>query len=143
MRTVQLTQHKGDVRDRAFSALKLLQFLVMASDDAKLKLLKKQVLLDQVELLSDDMGSPERYFPQFRSAGLLDRNDCETIRHLVTTRDKVLKFVDILTEGRQGRDKRPAFDVLVGILNREGVHASVARELQKALAKAKEEELRE
>lgn len=116
---------------------------LMASDDAKLKLLKKQVLLDQVELLSDDMGSPERYFPQLRSAGLLDRYDCETIRHLVTTRDKVLKFVDMITEARQGREKRPSFDVLVEILNKEGVHASVARGLQRALAKAKDEELRE
>ena len=114
----------------------------MSSGDAKLVQLKKQVLLGQVQLLCDDLGTPERYFPHLRSAGLLDRHDCETIRHVVTTRDKVLKFVDII-EPRHGKDGRHAFDILVEVLNKEGVHSSVARGLQRALAKAREEEILE
>lgn len=108
---------------------------------SKVKELKKHVLLDQVVTLSEDLGSPERYFPQLRSAHLLDRFDCEKIRHEVTTQGKVEKFVDIITEGRD-RDGEAPFDVFVDILNKEGVHSSVARGLQKALAKAKEEERR-
>ena len=106
---------------------------------SEVKKLKKDVLQDHVATLSNDMGSPERYFPQFRSARLLDRFDCEKIRHKVTTQDKVQEFVDIISEGRE-RDGETPFDMLVDILNKEGVHSSVARGLQKALAKAKEEE---
>lgn len=109
---------------------------------SRVKALKKRVLQDQVDALTMDMGSPERYFPQLRSAGLLDKFDCEKIRHEVTGQDKVQKFVDILSEGRQGRDGRSAFDVLVDVLNREGVHSSVARGLQRELARAKEVEIR-
>lgn len=119
----------------------------MASDpeltDAKVRELKKQAILDQVELLSNDLGNPERYFPQLRSAGLLDRFDCETIRHQVTGREKVVKFVDIITEGRGGEDATPPFDLFVDILNQEGVHTSVARGLQRALARAKQRAVRE
>ena len=110
--------------------------------ESRVKELKKEVLLDYVEGFTNDMGSPERYFPQLRSAGLLDRFDCEKICHEVTTADKVQRFVDIIVEGRQGRDGRPVFDVLVDILNKEGIHSSVARGLQRALAKAKDEEIR-
>lgn len=111
----------------------------MSSGDAKLNQLKKEVLQGQVQLLCDDLGTPERYFPQLRSAGLLDRHDCETIRHLVTTRDKVLKFVDTI-DSRHGRDGRHALDVLADVLNKGRVHTAVARGLQRALARAKEEE---
>ena len=109
--------------------------------ETKVKQLKKQVLETQVQAFCEDMGNPERYFPQLRSAGVLDKDDCEVIRHEVTTKRKVEKFVDILCEGRQGRDGTPAFDVLVDVLNREGVHSSVARGMQKSLARAKEEEI--
>lgn len=109
--------------------------------ETKVKQLKKQVLETHVQALCEDMGNPERYFPQLRSAGVLDKDDCETIRHEVTTRRKVERFVDILCEGRQGRDGTPVFDVLVEVLNREGVHSSVARGMQKSLARAKVEEI--
>ena len=115
----------------------------MALTNSQLKALKKQVLKDQVQMLSDDMGSPERYFPELRSAGLLDKTDCERIKSLVTTKEKVLEFVDVLSEGRQGRDGSPPFDVLVEVLNRGEMHSEVARGLQRALEKAKEEEIRQ
>lgn len=113
----------------------------MELSDTKVNQLKRQVLETHVQAFCEDMGNPERYFPQLRSAGLLDKEDCETVRHEVTTRRKVEKFVDILCEGRQGRDETPAFDVLVEVLNREGVHSSVARGMQRSLARAKQEEI--
>lgn len=114
----------------------------MELSQAKVKSLKKQVLQDHVDILTTDLGDPDRYFPRLRSAGLLDRHDCEKIRHEVTTKDKVSKFVDILSEGRQGKDGKTTFDVLVDVLKNEGIHASVARGLQRALARAEEEEVR-
>ena len=90
-------------------------------------------------MLSDNF-SPQRYFPAFQTKGILDRDDREIISNEVTTTAKVGKFVDILCEGRQGRDGTHAFDVLVEELVREGVHTYAARQLQKALERAVQEE---
>lgn len=103
--------------------------------------LKRQVLLDQVSMLSDNF-SPQRYFPALQAKGILDRDDRETISHEVTTKAKVGRFVDTLCEGRQGRDGTHAFDVLVEELMREGVHTYAARQLQQALERAVQEESR-
>ena len=109
--------------------------------ESQTRSLKKQVLRDYESKLTEGMGNPERYFTKLRSAGLLDRYDCEKIRHEVTSRDKVGVMVGILDQGRQGRDGRSPFDVLMDVLIEEGVHLAVARGLQRALARAKEEEL--
>lgn len=100
--------------------------------------LKREVLEEQLETLCL-IGDPSRYFPKLRSVRVLSREDCELIRHEVTSKDKVLKFVDLLLEGRQGKYGRHAFDVLVDVLIHLSVHASVARQLQMALAKKREE----
>ena len=105
-----------------------------------MKELKKQVLEDQVHDLSENLGDPKRYFPALRAKGVLNRDDCEIILHEVTKRAKAAKMVDLLCEGRQGRDGSSVFDVLVEVLNREGVHTSLARNLQKALEKVLQEE---
>ena len=101
--------------------------------------LKQRVLKDSVMELSQNLGDPRRYFPRLRTAGLLDQSDCETIDHEVTTRDKVVKFVDIISEGRQGRHGEPAFDVFVEALINERVHLFIAKKLQGALSKALKE----
>ena len=97
--------------------------------------LKRQVLTEELEMLVYNFA-PQRYVPALQSRGILDRHDRETISNEVTTEDKVMKFVDILCEGRQGRDGTPAFDVLVEELVREGVHTYAARQLQIALERA-------
>ena len=108
--------------------------------EERIKELKKQALEDQVHDLSENLGDPKRYFPALRAKGVLNRDDCEIILNEVTKRSKVTKMVDLLCEGRQGKDGSSVFDVLVEVLNREGVHTSLARKLQKALEKIIQEE---
>ena len=110
--------------------------------ESQTKALKKQVLKDYESKLVEGLGDPERYFPKLRSSGLLDRHDCEKIRHEVTGKEKVGVLLEILDQGRQGRDGKAPFDVLTAVLIEEGVHIAVARGLQRALARAKEEEIR-
>ncbi len=102
------------------------------------KSLKRQVLKDYRSNLVNGLGNPERYFPLFRSAGILNKYDCEKICHEVTSKDKVGVLMEILDEGRQARDGRTPFDVLVDVLIQEGVHTAVAGGLQRALARAME-----
>lgn len=110
--------------------------------ESQTKALKKQVLQDYESKLAEGLGNPERYFPKLRSAGLLDKYDCEKIRHEVTGKDKVGILVEILDQGRQGRDGKTPYDALIEVLIEEGVHVAVARGLQRTLARAKEDEIR-
>lgn len=110
--------------------------------DTELRELKRKVLELHVPVLARDLGKPSRYYPQLQGEGVIGKTEREEIDHKVTTQAKVQQLVDFLSEGgRRGKNGRSAFDVLVDVLEREGVHVSVARGLQKALAKAVEENL--
>lgn len=102
------------------------------------KVLKKQVLEEQMGFLCEELGDPKRYFPYLRSKGALDSSDCQSIRAQTTFKEQVEEMVSLL-KGRQSRKGEHAFDVLVEALKQQRVQAHIARSLQKALAKAKED----
>lgn len=116
------------------------QRLKMSSSETKqkIKLLKKIVLEDQMGFLCEELGDPGRYFPYLRSKRMLDSMDCQSIRSQVTFKEQVQQLIGVL-KGRQSSKGEHAFDVLVEALKKQRVQAHIARTLQKALAKAEEE----
>ena len=100
--------------------------------------LKKMVLEDQMGFLCEELGDPKRYFPYLRSKGTLDSIDCQSIRSQATFKEQVEEMISVL-KGRQSSKGEHAFDVLVEVLKQQRVQAHIARSLQKALTKAKEE----
>ena len=110
-----------------------------ALSEAELRALKREVLQRQVLTLTNDLGPPERYFPALTTEGLLKLADRQSIEHKVTTQEKVQLLADLLSENRKGFDGRDAFDVLVDVLRKGHVHASVAAGLEEALEKAARE----
>lgn len=107
-------------------------------DTSEQLVLKKSVLEDQIGFLSEELGDPGRYFPYLRSKRMLDSSDCQLIRAQVTFKDQVQELIGLLNS-RQSSKGEGAFDVLVDALKKQRVQAHIARALQKALAKAKEE----
>ena len=103
-------------------------------------LLKKMVLEEQMGFLCEELGDPKRYFPYLRSKGTLDNIDCQSIRAQITLKEQVEEMISLL-KGRQSTKGEHAFDVLVEALKQQRVQAHIARSLQKALAKAKEEKV--
>ena len=100
--------------------------------------LKDKVLEKQIEFLCEELGDPGRYFPQLKSKGILNVSDCELIRSRVTCREKIQELVG-LVKGRRSNKGEHSFDILVDALKKQRVQAHIARGLQKALAKAKED----
>lgn len=100
--------------------------------------LKGLILEEQMGFLCEELGDPGRYFPYLRSKRMLDSSDCQSIRSQTTFREQVQQLIGIL-KGRQSSKGEQAFDVLVDALKRQRVQAHIARTLQKALARAKEE----
>lgn len=109
-----------------------------AALEANMKELKDEVLESQIEFLGEELGDPGRYFPQLRSKGILDVSDCELIRSKVTLMEKIQALIG-LVKGRQSNKGDHSFDILVDALKKQRVQAHIARGLQKALAKAKED----
>ena len=100
--------------------------------------MKQFVLEDQMAFLCEELGDPGRYFPYLRSKRMLDSSDCQSIRSQVTFKEQVQSLMDLL-KSRQSSKGESAFDVLVDALKKQRVQAHIARALQRALAKAKEE----
>ena len=96
------------------------------------------VLEEQMGFLCEELGDPKRYFPYLRSKGTLDNIDCQSIRAQTTFKEQVEEMISLL-KGRQSRKGEHAFDVLVEALKQQRVQAHIARSLQKALAKARNE----
>lgn len=69
---------------------------------------------------------------------MLDSVDCQSIRSQVTFKDQIQELIGILKSRRTSKGEH-AFDVLVDALKKQRVQAHIARALQKALAKAKDE----
>lgn len=88
--------------------------------------------------LCEELGDPGRYFPYLRSKRMLDSMDCQSIRSQVTFKDQIQELIGILKSRRTSKGEH-AFDVLVDALKKQRVQAHIARALQKALAKAKDE----
>lgn len=106
--------------------------------DSELEKMKKNVLEDQMGFLCEELGDPGRYFPFFRSKKMLDSSDCQHIRSLSTFKDQIQELIERL-KSRESNKGEGGFDVLVDALKKQRVQAHIARALQKALAKAKEE----
>lgn len=103
--------------------------------------LKKQVLEDQMGFLCEELGDPGRYFPHLRSQHILEAGDCQVIRSKVTFKDKTQELIDMVKD-RQSKKGEHAFDVLVEAFKKGRVQAHIARALQRALVKAKEDVIR-
>ena len=88
--------------------------------------------------LCEELGDPGRYFPYLRSKRMLDSTDCQSIRSQVTFKDQIQELIGILKSRKTSKGEH-AFDVLVDALKKQRVQAHIARALQKALAKAKDE----
>jgi hypothetical protein len=99
---------------------------------------KQSVLEDQIGYLCEELGDPGRYFPHLRAKRLLDASDCQSIRAQVTFKDQVQLLIGLLKTRRSSKGES-AFDVLVDALKKQRVQAHIARALQRALAKAKDE----
>lgn len=110
----------------------------MSGYGRSVKVLKDEVLESQVEFLCEELGDPGRYFPQLRSKGILNATDCQVIRSKVTFKEKIEELV-ALVKGRESNKGEHSFDILVDALKKQRVQAHIARGLQKALAKAKED----
>ena len=106
---------------------------------ARLKELQSDVLQSQALSLTENIGDPVRYFPALISSGVLPLHDRQIIQSKVTSTEKILKLVDFLCEGREGRDGITGFEALVDALKKGGVHSSAAKGLEDALKKAIEE----
>ena len=106
--------------------------------DSELEKMKKNLLEDQMGFLCEELGDPGRYFPFFRSKKMLDSSDCQHIRSLSTFKDQIQELIERL-KSRESNKGEGGFDVLVDALKKQRVQAHIARALQKALAKAKEE----
>jgi len=91
-----------------------------------------------MDFLCEELGDPGRYFPYLRSKGMLDPQDCQTIRSKAAFKDQVQELIEIL-KARESNKGEHAFDVLVDALKKQRVQAHIGRTLQKALAKVKED----
>lgn len=112
--------------------------LEFVTPEKKITSLKKRVLDGQIGFLCEELGDPGRYFPYLRSKGVLNPSDCQSIRSRTNYREQVQHLIEIL-KGRVSTKGEQAFDILVDALKRQRVQAHIARTLQKALARAKEE----
>lgn len=63
--------------------------------------MKKQVLVNRLEYLSDELGDPGRYFPALRAKGILSPEDCEKIKAKVTNRERVKRLHKIVSFGKK------------------------------------------
>ena len=108
----------------------------MELPSSRRKRVKKEVLLDNLSLLSESLGGSDldRYLIQLRSKGLLDFTDCELINSKVTTITKVEAMVDIL-KTREGKKEEHVLDILIDVLN-NGMHQNLARHLQRCRHRA-------
>ena len=97
--------------------------------DEDMSKLKKKVLKQQYQYLVENLGDPSRYMPYMISDDILDFSDTETIRSIVTSKEKGGTFVRMLME----REEASAFDVFVEALLQERVQSHIARKLQQAL----------
>ena len=122
--------------------------------DAEMNELKGMVLIGRVDYLSAELGDPARYFPALRAKGVLFPEDCEKIKAKVTASEKVkaqfyaVRNLDLaaqvyemieLIHTRHSEKDGHAMDVLMEDLRKQRVQAHIARELQRALARAKEQ----
>ena len=105
-----------------------------ALTEKDLSALKNDVLKENIDKISDQLGDPGRYFASFKAKEILDRTDCETIKAQVTSIEKANVFIDTIS-GRRGRKGEHPYDVFVDALKRMKVHIHIVRILNQALAK--------
>jgi hypothetical protein len=106
--------------------------------DKDMNELKGNVLIGRVDYLSAELGDPARYFPALRAKGVLFPEDCEKIKAKVTASEKVYEMIELIHSRHSERDGH-AMDVLMEALRKQRVQAHIARELQRALARAKDQ----
>jgi hypothetical protein len=106
--------------------------------DTDMNELKGNVLIGRVDYLSAELGDPSRYFPALRAKGVLFPEDCEKIKAKVTASEKVYEMIELIHTRHSERDGH-AMDVLMEALRKQRVQAHIARELQRALARAKDQ----
>jgi hypothetical protein len=106
--------------------------------DKEMNELKGKVLIGRVDYLSDELGDPARYFPALRAKGVLFPEDCDRIKAKVTASEKVYEMIELIHTRHSEKDGH-AMDVLMEALRKQRVQAHIARELQRALARAKDQ----
>lgn len=102
--------------------------------EAELDQIKRDVLKENVDELSRQMGDPGRYFASFKSKYLLDQADCEQIKSHPTSMERVTMLIETVLP-REGRRGEHPYDVLIEALHRMKVHVHLARLLNQALAR--------
>jgi hypothetical protein len=111
---------------------------VVVITDNELLALKREVLAENIDEISNQLGDPGRYFATFKAKNLLDQSDCEHIKGQTTSIEKAMRFIDLIRE-RDGRNGEHSYDVLVNALKRMKVHIHIVRILNQALAKKRSE----
>ena len=106
--------------------------------ERELERLKTEVLKENIEEISTQLGDPGRYFASFKAKDILDHSDCEQVKAQVTSIEKANAFIEVI-KGRKGRKGEHPYDVFVGALKRMKVHIHIVRILNQALAKKKAE----
>ena len=106
--------------------------------EKELETLKYEVLTENIDEISSQLGDPGRYFATFKAKNLLDQSDCESIKGQVTSIEKAMHFVELISK-RTGRNGEHSYDVFVGVLKRMRIHIHIVRILNQALAKKRAE----
>lgn len=106
--------------------------------EKELESLKHEVLSENIDEISSQLGDPGRYFATFKAKNLLDQSDCENIKSQATSIEKAMYFIDLINK-RTGRNGEHSYDVFVAALKRMKVHVHIVRILNQALAKKRAE----
>ena len=96
------------------------------------------MLLEKIGHLCEELGDPGRYFPELRAKNVLSTVDTQLIKSKPTDNEKTEEFVTLIST-RQSSHSQHGLDVFVEALKKQRVHAHVARNLLRALAKKKAE----
>ncbi len=100
--------------------------------------LKKSVLLEKLDEISEQLGDPGRYFASFKAKDILSQTDCELIKAEKTSVERSYLLIEKISQRRGRRNEHP-FDVFVGALKRMRVHVHIVRILNTALVAKKTE----
>ena len=100
--------------------------------------LKKAVLIEKVQEISEQLGDPGRYFASFRAKDLLNQSDCEEIKAAKISIERARLLIEKV-HGLRGRHNEHPYDVFVAALKRMRVHVQIVRILNTCLAQKKAE----
>ena len=104
----------------------------------QLNYLKESVLLEKIGYLCEELSDPGRYFHGLRGKNVLNTVDTQLIKSKSTNHEKIEEFMTLISR-RWSSHSQHGFDVFVEALQKQRVHAHVARTLLRALNKKKAE----